>query len=191
MPKGGDTLSVVYKQRYNPKANPNTPVRNASHLVYIACRKGVVPNPECGFGLWGRMEKEGKPGNIDNLRKATEEMRELSKKHTVYRVILSLKEETALAKGLVGREEWQRLITSNVAAIAKENDIASEDFRWCAAYHQEKGHPHTHLMFWDSSDRVRSEHMLTFTVTADDIEIYGDVYDDWHISPGYGSAFPE
>ena len=35
--------------------------------------------------------------------------------------------------------------------MAKKMGIGATDFRWYAAFHQEAGHPHVHIVFWDSS----------------------------------------
>ena len=152
-------IGIVFKQWYKSRNQPKTPMLNAKHLRYIATRKGVIPNEGYGFGLWGRIGESMVPGDINNLRDAMALVRKVSKDHTVYRSIVSLDEETAQAKGYVGREEWQALVCSHIAAIAKENGIEQKDVRWCAAYHHEKGHPHAHIVFWDSSDRVREEYM--------------------------------
>lgn len=151
-------ISIVYKQWYKSRNLPSTPTLNGKHLIYIATRKGAVPNRDCAFGLWGKTEAVG-VHNIDNLKEAVAVVREASREHTLYRAVVSLDEETAVKKGLEGRNEWQSLVSRHAAVICKENGIRPEDFRWYAAYHHERGHPHVHLLFWDSSDRIREEHM--------------------------------
>lgn len=164
-------MSVVYKQSYKSRSNFKTPMLNAKHLYYIACRIGVVPNHGSGFGLWGRINDELGIADIDNLKEAGDIVRAASKEHTVYRAIISLDEDTARAKGFVCRDAWQELTQSRVSAIAKQNNIELKDFRWCAAYHHKLGHPHVHIIFWDASDKIREEYMADerFEIAAEKI----------------------
>lgn len=171
---------VVYKQWYSTKDDPKTQAYNVQHLKYIATRPGAIQNPGCGFGLWGRMGHDTEAKNIDNLKTAMAQMRRISKEHTVYRAVLSLDEDTAIQKGLTDREEWQTLVTDHAEAIAKQNNIDITDFRWCASYHQERGHPHVHILFWDNSNNIREEYMGNerFEIAAEKIRaaFNGDIF---------------
>lgn len=171
---------VVYKQWYSSKNDSKTPAFNVQHLKYIATRPGVIQNQNCGFGLWGKIGQDSAAGDINNLKAAMGHIRRISKEHTVYRAVISLDEDTALQKGLNGRAQWQTLVTAHADAIAKQNNIDLRDFRWCASYHQERGHPHVHIMFWDDSDKIREEYMPEerFEIASEKIRaaFNGDVF---------------
>ena len=40
--------------------------------------------------------------------------------------------------------------------IAEKNNIKREHLQWACALHQERKHPHIHVVFWDTSARVRN-----------------------------------
>ncbi len=85
----------VFKQSYKSRNRPTTRVLNQKHLVYIATRPGVMRNPECGFGLWGKLPGMKASQNIDDLRTAYRAIGQASEGHTVYRAILSVDKNTA------------------------------------------------------------------------------------------------
>lgn len=131
----------------------------------------MVQNPGCGFGLWGRLEPGIVPGNINNLSEVMKQVKAESESRTLYRAVVSLDEATVLRKGLGGRDAWQKLVSSHMETISKENSIELKDLRWCAAYHHEKGHPHAHIVFWDGSGEIRAEGMShdRFEIAAEKI----------------------
>lgn len=148
---------VLFKQRYAPRGKAGTPGLNVRHLQYIATRPGAVYNAGCGFSLWGRLSGDDTIRVQTDLDRAKREVREASQTHTVYRAVLSVNDETAQRSGLYDRANWERLIGHQIAQIAGQMDICHEDLRWCASFHCEQGHPHVHLMYWDSSDTPRPE----------------------------------
>ena len=147
---------VLFKQSFKPRAAPGTPGANVAHLSYIATRPGAVYNPECGFGLWGQL-----PGNgamrYQDLETAKEIVREASEEHTLYRAIVSVGQADAEAKGLYDIGRWQDLIADHMADVAKAMDIAPEKLAWCASFHHAKGHPHCHILYWDTGTDPRPE----------------------------------
>ena len=147
---------VLFKQSFKPRAAPGTPGANVAHLSYIATRPGAVYNPECGFGLWGQL-----PGNgamrYQDLETAKEIVREASEDHTLYRAIVSVGQADAEAKGLYDIGRWQDLIADHMADVAKAMDIAPEKLAWCASFHHAKGHPHCHILYWDTGTDPRPE----------------------------------
>lgn len=58
----------VYKQSYKARNLPSTPVLNQKHLIYIATRPGVMCNPECGFGLWGKLPSMASSQNLNYIK---------------------------------------------------------------------------------------------------------------------------
>lgn len=112
-----------------------------------------------------------------------------SRKHiTMYRSVISFDETTAKELFLTDQKAWQRYIENHIRTIAEENGIRREHFQWAAAVHKEKGHPHIHVVFWDSSDaraRIRNpfthpsipgniRKRMTRDTFADRIRAYGE-----------------
>jgi len=67
----------------------------------------------------------------------------------VWRGIISLKEEDAKELGYLNKEQWQNMLRKKMPDIAAEMGIKITNFQWVGAVHMEKGHPHTHVMFWE------------------------------------------
>lgn len=80
-----------------------------------------------------------------------------SKKHiTMYRSVISFDEETAAELNLTDQKAWQRYIENHMMTIAEKNNIRREHLQWACALHKEKHHPHIHVVFWDTSSRVKN-----------------------------------
>lgn len=151
--------SIVFKQRYKPLGIPTTPVLNQKHLEYIATRRGAVKNPGCGFGLWGCGPGKYEPENIQSLDEVKKLMGKVSKRRTVYRVVLSVDDETAKAKGMYSRSTWETLMEERIKYLAQAMNIRAKNFCWYASMHYKKGHPHVHVMYWDNGNDPRVEHI--------------------------------
>ena len=116
-----------------------------------------MKNPGCGFGCFGKLADMKSVGNINDLRIAQKEISEASQNHTIYRAILSVSKDTAEEHNLYDREEWEKLLRSNMSTIAMEMHIKQSDLRWAAAVHYKKDHPHVHIMYWDASKEPKRE----------------------------------
>ena len=80
-----------------------------------------------------------------------------SKKHiTMYRSVVSFDEDTAAELRLTDQKAWQRYIENHILTIAEKNGIQREHLQWACAFHKEKNHPHIHVVFWDTSSRVKN-----------------------------------
>ena len=66
----------------------------------------------------------------------------------VWTHIFSLKREDAARLGYDNALAWRDLLRAHRNDIAEAMHIPSEDFRWCAAFHNEGDHPHVHMMAW-------------------------------------------
>lgn len=62
--------------------------------------------------------------------------------------IISLRREDAERLGFDHADAWRALLRAHRNDIAEAMHIPSEDFRWYAAFHDESGHPHVHMMAW-------------------------------------------
>lgn len=147
---------LVYKQRF---VNPNyktTASKNYAHIRYIATRPRVAKNEGMNHGLFGKLA----PGAIEEFADWRDVARlayRNSKQHIVmYRSVISFSEETAKELMLTDQKAWQRYIENHIMTIAGKNMIKREHLQWACALHQEKNHPHIHVVFWDTSAKVRN-----------------------------------
>ena len=147
---------LIYKQRHRHPNKKDTPGANYAHVRYIATRPGVMKNNGMEHGLFGKMQ----PGGLECFS----DWRDVAKKayaaakqgHIMYRSVVSFARQTAKELLLEDQKSWQKYIENHILTIAGKNNIRREDLKWAAAVHDEKAHPHIHVVFWDSSSRVRS-----------------------------------
>lgn len=62
--------------------------------------------------------------------------------------IISLRREDAERLGFDHADAWRALLRAHRNDIAEAMHISLEDFCWYAAFHNEGGHPHVHMMAW-------------------------------------------
>ena len=98
-----------------------------------------------------RIGSHGLFGDEDyvDLKKVTAELQACKK--NVWTHIISLKREDAARLGYDNARTWRNLLLTHRNDIAAMN-IPPNDFRWYAAFHDEGGHPHVHMMAWSSGD---------------------------------------
>ncbi len=107
-----------------------------NYIGYIANRPRVEKQ-----GAHGLFSADNKP--ID-LKKVTEEI--ANHNGVVFTNILSLRREDADNLGYNCAAKWKDLINRNALTIAKTMNISPQNLRWYAAFHNEKHHPHVHLV---------------------------------------------
>ncbi len=116
--------------------NPEVINQKRKYVEYIAKRP--------------RVEKRGSHGLFTddnmtiNLSKVSETV--ANHKGIVWTDIISLKREDAERLGYDNSYAWQKLIRSNVPAMAESMKVPIEDLRWYAAFHNEGHHPHVHVV---------------------------------------------
>lgn len=71
----------------------------------------------------------------------------------VWTLICSLKREDAARLGYDSTASWRRLIIAHQSELAEAMKIPPSQFRWCAAYHDEKHHPHIHMIVWSADPK--------------------------------------
>ena len=64
----------------------------------------------------------------------------------VWMPIISLKREDAARLGYDSAESWKALLNSYAMEMARHMKIPWEQFRWYAAFHDAKDHPHVHMV---------------------------------------------
>ncbi|MDD3228061.1 MAG: MobP3 family relaxase [Oscillospiraceae bacterium] len=147
---------LVYKQRFQNSNYKSTAGKNYAHVRYIATRPRVAKNADMNYGLFGKLS----PGSItefEDWRDVARMVYANSKKHiTMYRSVISFDEKTAAELNLTDQKAWQQYIENHIMTIAEKNNIRREHLQWACALHKEKHHPHIHVVFWDTSLRVKS-----------------------------------
>ena len=73
-------------------------------------------------------------------------------KGAIWTHVISLRREDAARLGYDSGKQWQDLLRSKKAMLAKHMKIDSENLRWYAAFHNESHHPHMHLMVYSAKD---------------------------------------
>lgn len=145
---------LMYKQRFR---NPNyrkTPKCNYAHIGYIATRPGASKNEGMRHGLFGKLSP-GELAEFETWQEVAREVRELSyKKVNMFRSIISFAPETAAELGLKNHKAWEQYIESHIRTLAQKNSISMKNLSWVCAHHNERGHPHIHVVFWDKNQRV-------------------------------------
>lgn len=163
---------VIFKLTYKHPNFKDTKPKNIAHVKYIAMRSGVdktITEKDLQRELQKGIEKiesedeiylkyigerprsHGLFGTdgIEDLKTVTKEIQDCES--FIWRGVISLKEEDAKRLGYLEKEKWQDLLRKKMPDVASEMGIKVSNFRWVAAIHMEKGHPHAHIMFWEKT----------------------------------------
>lgn len=146
--------ALIYKQRFFHPNHPKTAVSNYVHIGYIATRPGAVRHQNMNHGLFGKL----RPGELQVFtawQEVARTAREISRQgKNMYRSVISFRKEMAQELGLTDFSAWQQYIEQHMATIAAQNNIKTENLCWAAAFHNEKDHPHLHVVFWDRQQQI-------------------------------------
>lgn len=128
------------------------------YMKYIATRDGVerIESTAGGGYLEYMAERPRSHGlfSADGTADLAEMMKEISSHNApVWTFIYSLRREDAVRLGYDTGESWRRLLLAHQTELAAAMKIPPGDFRWCAAFHDEKHHPHIHMMVWSRDPR--------------------------------------
>ena len=123
------------------------------YVRYIATRDGVEPiESGAGSGYLEYMAERPRSHGLfsaDGTADLAEMMKEISSHDApVWTFIYSLRRGDAARLGYETGESWRRLLLAHQTELAAAMKIPPGDFRWCAAFHDEKHHPHIHMMVW-------------------------------------------
>ena len=122
------------------------------YAEYIATRDGVeMIEPAASGYLEYMAERPRSHGlfsadGVANLEQTMEEIN--AHAGPVWTFVYSLKREDAARLGYENGESWRRLLLAHQTELATAMKIPPSSFRWCAAFHDEKNHPHIHMMAW-------------------------------------------
>lgn len=164
----------IFKMSFYSPSEKNK-ARNAAHIGYIGTRPGADmgvdldkeqdaspdltddlaasdPSSAAGHvkyaherpGSHGLFSSTGERPDINLVQKELQEHQGV-----VWRSILSLTEEDAKRLDYMSREKWEDALRAAVPEAAAKMGIGESNLRWVAAFHQEQGHPHVHLVMWE------------------------------------------
>lgn len=125
------------------------------YAEYIATRDGVeLMEPTAGGGYLEYIAERPRSHGLfsaDGAADLEQTMEEINA-HAgpVWTFTYSLKREDAARLGYENGESWRRLLLAHQAELATAMKIPPGNFRWCAAFHDEKHHPHIHMMAWSA-----------------------------------------
>ena len=121
------------------------------YLKYIGTREGVELLP-AGYMeyMLERPRSHGLFGDEDcvDMNAVAQELNEYP--GNIWTHIISLKREDAERLEYDHAAQWRNLIRAHRNEIAAAMNIPPSDFRWYAAFHDEGGHPHIHMMAWST-----------------------------------------
>jgi len=146
----------MYKQRFRSPNLKDMPKANYAHIRYIATRPRVMRNKNMSHGLFGKLEVGGITEFSDWKDVACLSYANSRNNITMYRSIISFRRETAGKLMLNNQKDWQRYVEKHILTIARQNSIKVKNLCWTCAAHNERGHPHVHIAFWDKSAQVRN-----------------------------------
>ena len=72
---------------------------------------------------------------------------------TVWMPIISLRREDAARLGFDNAERWKQFLSSYAVEMAQAMKIPLEQFQWYAAFHDEKHHPHLHMVCYSADGK--------------------------------------
>lgn len=166
----------MYKQRFR---NPNyrkTPKCNYAHIGYVATRPGASKNEGMRHGLFGKLSP-GKLTEFETWQEAAREIRELSyRRVNMFRGIISFSPETAAEMKLNGHTVWEEYIERHIMTLAQKNGIRAENLSWVAAHHNERGHPHLHVVFWDKNQKLMKNYVSPKIPNSIRIQLIKDTF---------------
>ena len=145
---------LITKFRY---LKPSRKQKAGGYATYIATREGVEKLPQektYADYIATRPRSQGlftDAGKEINLRQLSKELNQYQ--GNLWMVILSLSREDAERLGFDSAARWRDFLRSERSEIAEQFHIPQGNLRWYAAFHNEKHHPHVHLMVWSEDEK--------------------------------------
>ena len=125
-----------------------------------------------------RVERHGEHGLFSNRPVSLADFLKEIEEHpgNVWTFIWSLRREDAARLGYDRAESWQKLIKAHQVEIAEAMKIPPDQLRWCAAFHDEGGHPHVHAMVWSANPK--RGHLTKEGINAIRSKLTNDIFQD-------------
>ena len=145
---------LITKFRY---LKPTKKRKAGGYATYIAMREGVEKLPQektYADYIATRPRSQGlftDAGKDINLRQLSKELNQYQ--GNLWTVIISLSREDAERLGFDTATRWRDFLRSVRSEIAEQFHISQGNLRWYAAFHNEKHHPHVHLMLWSEDEK--------------------------------------
>ena len=145
---------LITKFRY---LKPTKKRKAGGYATYIATREGVEKLPQektYADYIATRPRSQGlftDAGKEINLRQLSKELNQYQ--GNLWTVIISLSREDAERLGFDSATRWRDFLRSERSEIAEQFHISQGNLRWYAAFHNEKHHPHVHLMVWSEDEK--------------------------------------
>ncbi len=114
--------------------------RKENYIGYIAMRPRVEKSG--GHGLFSFSDEHI---NLSNVAKEVGDH-----DGVVWTTVISLKREDAARLGYDNMSAWKTLLRSKLQDLASAMGIPVTYMKWYAAYHNESGHPHVHLVSYST-----------------------------------------
>lgn len=111
-----------------------------TYAKYMATRPGAEKIAEHGL-----FSDNGKPVVLSQVEKELD-----AYEGNIWTHIISLRREDAARLGFDHVKAWQDLLSAKKNIIAINMNIAPEDFKWYAAFHNEGHHPHVHMIAYST-----------------------------------------
>ena len=127
------------------------------YAEYIATRDGVEMIEPAASGYLEYMAERPRSHGLfaaDGAADLDQTMEEINA-HAgpVWTFVYSLKREDAARLGYENGDSWRRLLLGHQTELATAMKIPPSSFRWCASFHDEKHHPHIHMMAWSNDPK--------------------------------------
>ena len=146
---------LITKFRY---LKPTKKRKAGGYATYIATREGVEKLPQEQKTYADYIATRPRSQGLFSDEGVEINLRQLSRELNLYQgnlwtVILSLSREDAERLGFDTATCWRDFLRSERSEIAEQLHIPQGNLRWYAAFHNEKHHPHVHLMVWSEDEK--------------------------------------
>lgn len=169
----------MYKQRHENSNLPATEKINYDYTCYIASREGTSISPGYNHGLFGRLQQGDKVQPFENYHQIANLVAEKTRERTtIFRGFISLKEDSAKEAGLTTLPQWTAYLEKHIFTIAEKNKIPQKNLQWVAAFHDKKGQPHAHIIFWDKDPSINKSFVHSSIPNSIRLQLIKDTFGD-------------
>lgn len=140
-------------------ANKPEADRGDEQSLYVGDEKyRVEPDTAAGHVKYAA-ERPGSSGLFGPDAESPPDWREVARElahHDLptWRMIISLREDDAVKLDLTERRDWETAVRRAMEGVVRSMHLDLGRARWVAAYHATQGHPHVHIVVWESPHRA-------------------------------------
>ena len=127
---------------------------NYNYTLYIGHRPKVLKNMEERTGLIGKVFTNEILHFKDSKDIAKLVLENTKKGISIYEGMIAIKKEDTSKLNLEDLKAWENYISKHINTIREENNISRENFEFICAIHEKDINYHTHILFWDKSQKV-------------------------------------